>query len=132
MPELSVPIRTRGVLVRVLLRTETSLCTEPLLAYLDTGASDTMLDVGMARRLGLRGEPTAALSVLGRPGVSFHERHDVDIALVVPDGQPRWLALPVLVGAVYATGAILALGRDFLSQIEFIYDGPGKRAVLRW
>jgi hypothetical protein len=144
VPEFSVPIRRRGALVTVLLRPgvdespqdapgEVSMVqTEPLFAYLDTGASDTVLDLDLIRTLGLRPGRSAALHVLGRDGISFHDTYSVEITLVHPDVPRRWLALTVVGGAVYQTGAVVPLGRDFLRQIVFTYDGPNRRVSLRW
>lgn len=137
MPELKVPIRCRGLLVKVLLRrrkegAEAAVPVGPLLAYLDTGASDSMLDVGMIRALGLETERSVALSVLGREGVSFHGTYSVEVAVVLPEESPRWLPLNVLGGPVYDTGAVVALGRDFLSHVVLTYDGPGRQAKLFW
>lgn len=45
---------------------------------------------------------------------------------------PYWLPLTILGGAVYQTGAVVALGRDFLSRTRLVYDGPKRQARLHW
>jgi hypothetical protein len=138
MPELILPLRRRGALVKILVRGATQASHRgiprvgPLLAYLDTGASDTMLDVGVIEPMRLEPIRSAALNVLGREDVSFHETYEIEVALILPDEPPCWIPLTVLAGAVYPTGAVAALGRDFLYHVEFTYDGPKKRAIVRW
>jgi hypothetical protein len=144
VPELVVPIRNRGVLVKILVRERCELptaredhhhlgaVTGPLLAYLDTGASDTVLDIGTVECLGLHPVREAALHVLGREGVSFHDAYEVEVAVVLPSAPLRWHALTVLAGAVYQTGAVAALGRDFLGRVAFSYDGPKRQVRLHW
>jgi hypothetical protein len=132
---LTLPIRRRGVLLKVLLRRRgdgAGPATSPLSAYLDTGASDTMLDADVARSLGLEPERSVGLSVLGREGVSFHATFGVEVALAAAQGPPRWLPLDVLSGPVFDTGAAVALGRDFLRHVVLTYDGPSKQAKLAW
>ncbi len=144
MPELTLPIRRRGALVKALVRPSAALLpgpqpahgasshAGPLSAYLDTGASDTMLDLAVVRALGLRPAHSAALNVLGRDDVCFHELYEVEVALVLAGEPPRWVPLVAVGGAVYQTGAVAALGRDFLRHVVFTYDGPRKQATLRW
>jgi hypothetical protein len=136
MPELTVPIRRLGVLVKVLLRgggeRPGGAAVGPRSAYLDTGAMGTMLDPGAIRSLGLRPLGSAALSVLGRADVSFHGTYRVQVALALPEGPAFWVPLDVVGGPVFRTGAVVALGRDFLSRFEFTYNGPGRQATLRW
>ncbi len=144
VPEISVPIRRGGALVKLLVRplieesqraTTDELPREPtgpLLAYLDTGASDTVLDLDVIRRMGLQPGRSVALHVLGRDEISFHSTYSVEIALVHPDISQLWVPLTVLGGEVYQTGAVVALGRDFLAQVVLTYDGPNRRFRLRW
>jgi hypothetical protein len=144
MPELTLPIRQRGVLVKVLLRRgplqprdsqaihHAARPVKSLTAYLDTGASNTVLDMDIIRSMNLRPERTVALYVLGREDVSFHETYDVEIALVQPGEPECWRSLVVVGGSVYPTGAVVALGRDFLQHLVITYDGPGKQALLQW
>jgi hypothetical protein len=136
MPELPLTIRRRGVLVKALVRPRSQgpvLATSgPLLAYLDSGASDTMLDLGVVRSLGLQPLRSVALNVLGRAEASFHETYAVEIALVAPGEPPVWWPFDALGGAVFPTGAVAALGRDLLRHCVFEYNGPAGRAKLRW
>jgi hypothetical protein len=132
MPELFVPIRTRGALVKVLVRRPGGVPSQPLTAYLDTGASDTMLDEGIVASLGLEADRCIALNVLGRDDPSFHATHAVEMALVTDGVPPVWVQLAVLGGPVFPTGAVVALGRDFLSRVVMTYDGPARQVRLRW
>ena len=132
MTELILPIRRRGALVKMLVRTAGKQPLGPFQAYLDTGASDSMLDFGVISSMSLQPVRIAALNVLGRAEVSFHETYDVEVALVVSDQSPRWVPLTALGGSVYPTGGVAALGRDFLNHVVFTYDGPNSRAVVRW
>jgi len=137
MPEIPVPIRSRGALVKVLVRPTAARHTfqresKPLLAYLDTGASDTMFDLDAIRHLELQPEQSASLRVLGREDISFHPILKVEVALVHPQVPLRWLPLAVLGGAVFPTGAVAALGRDFLRHFVLSYDGRTQQAKLSW
>ena len=144
MSELGVPIRCRGLLLKIIVRPGRSqeqhglaakpscVATRPLSAYLDTGASGTMLDLGIVETMGLEPVESTAVHVLGREEVSYHEVYHVDVAIVVTEEPPRWIPLFVLGGAVFSTGAVAALGRDFLRHVVFTYDGPAGQATLRW
>ncbi len=136
MPEWTFPIRRLGVLVKALVREagrEGALPSQPFTAYLDSGASDTMLDHGLVSSLRLTAAREVVLSVLGREDASFHETHAVEVALALPDGTTSpWVRVEALAGPVFPTGAVAALGRDFLAGFVFIYDGPARRATLRW
>ena len=91
-----------------------------------------MLDLGMIQSMGLPSVQSVALNILGCAEVSFHQTYDVEVALVLPDESPRWVPLTILGGVVYPTGAVAALGRDFLRHVVFTYDGPREQATLRW
>jgi hypothetical protein len=137
MPELNLPIRCRGVLVKFLVRPRTgpamSLRTVgPLTAYLDTGASDSMLELGILQSLDLVPTHSTALNILGQEQVSFHDLFEVEVAVVTPNEQLRWVPLIVLGGAVFQTGAVAALGRDFLRHVVFTYNGPQQQVKLSW
>jgi hypothetical protein len=132
MPELSAPIRQRGAVVKVLLRVPDSLeALGPFPAYLDTGASVTVLDPGAVSALGAEPVAAAGLHVLGRDTVSHHAVYRVELALADAD-DPVWVPLDVLDGPVNPKGTAAALGRDFLAHFVLTYDGPAKRVRLRW
>jgi hypothetical protein len=132
MPELSAPIRQRGAVVKVLLRVPGSPESfGPFPAYLDTGASVTVLDPGAIGVLGIEPVAAAGLHVLGRDTVSHHGVYAIEVALAGAD-HPVWLPLEVLDGPVNPKGTAAALGRDFLAHFVLTYDGPAGRVRLRW
>jgi hypothetical protein len=132
MPELSFPIRQRGAVVKILVRaTESSEIFGPFPAYLDTGASVTVLDSGVVSVLGIDPVAATGLHVLGRDTVSHHDVYRVFVALADAN-EPFWLPLEVLDGTVNPKGTAAALGRDFLAHVTFDYDGPTGRFRLRW
>jgi hypothetical protein len=132
MPELSAPIRQRGAVVKVLLRAPGSANTfGPFPAYLDTGASVTVLDPGAIGALGIEPVAAAGLHVLGRDTVSHHGVYSLELALAGAD-ELVWLPLEVLDGPVNPKGTAAALGRDFLAHFVLTYDGPAGRIRLRW
>ena len=103
----------------------------PFPAYLDTGASVTVLDPGVIGTLGVEPVGAAGLHVLGRDTVSHHGVYAVEVALA-DAGDPDWLPLEVLDGTINPKGTAAALGRDFLSHLVLTYDGPANRVRLRW
>jgi len=132
MPELSFPIRQRGAVVKVLIRVPgLPGVFGPFPAYLDTGASVTVLDSGVVSTLGIEPVAAAGLHVLGRDTVSHHGVYSVEVALADAE-DPFWFALDVLDGPVNPKGTAAALGRDFLASLIFTYDGPAGRILLRW
>ena len=132
MPELSLPIRQRGVVVKVLVRAPGSAnACGPFPAYLDTGASVTVLDPGVIGVLGVEPVAEAGLHVLGRDTVSHHGIYAVEVALADAEEQ-LWLPLAVLNGPVNPKGTSAALGRDFLSRFTLTYNGPAGRVRLAW
>jgi len=132
MPELSAPIRQRGAVVKILVRAPGDAQEfGPFPAYLDTGASVTVLDPGVIGALGVEAITAAGLHVLGRDTVSHHGVYLVELALADAD-EPLWLPLEVLDGTINPKGTAAALGRDFLASVTFTYDGPAGRFGLRW
>lgn len=132
MPTISLPIRPRGVLLKILVRAEPTAAAGPVAAYLDTGASDSVFDQDFLATLGLKPIQRAALHVLGRDGVSFHDAYELAVAIHAPGAAFQWRLLTVLGGPVFQTGAVAALGRDFLAGVAFSYDGPRRRVQLHW
>jgi hypothetical protein len=132
MPELSLPIRQRGAVVKILVRVPGSAeVFGPFPAYLDTGASVTVLDPGVVGVLGAEPVAAAGLHVLGRDTVSHHGVYAVEVALADAE-QSVWLPLDALDGTVNPKGTAAALGRDFLAHLVLTYDGPANRILLRW
>lgn len=130
--ELSLPVRSRGAVVKVLVRAGGHE-RGPFPAYLDTGASVTVLDHGVVHALGVEPVAAAGLHVLGRDEVSHHGVYLVEVALAdAPSDARRWVALEALDGTVNPKGTAAALGRDFLAHLVLTYDGPANRVILRW
>jgi hypothetical protein len=103
----------------------------PFPAYLDTGASVTVLDSGVIGVLGTEPVAAAGLHVLGRDTVSHHGVYRVEVSLADAE-ELCWLALDMLDGPVNPKGTAAAIGRDFLAHVAFDYDGPIGRFRLRW
>ncbi len=132
MPELSLPIRQRGAVVKLLVRAPGSPnACGPFPAYLDTGANVTVLDPGVVGTLDLEPVTDAGLHVLGRDTVSHHGVYCVEVALA-DTAEPLWVPLRVLDAPVNPKGTAAALGRDFLAHLVFTYDGSAGRFRLRW
>ncbi|HEY1187112.1 MAG TPA: hypothetical protein VGE74_05610 [Gemmata sp.] len=134
MGELRLPIRARGAVVKVLVRiADTAFECGPFQAYLDTGASVTVLDPGVIRALGAEPVAEAGLHVLGRDTVSHHGVYGVEVALADAPPETRiWVRLESLDGTVNPKGTAAALGRDFLAHFVLAYNGPANQAVIRW
>jgi hypothetical protein len=134
MPELSLPVRNRGAVVRLLVRAAGALnAFGPVPAYLDTGASVTVLDSGVIQVLGTEPIAAAGLHVLGRDTVSHHGVFAVELALAdVTPTERVWVALDALDAPVNPKGTAAALGRDFLSKFVLTYDGIAGRFRLNW
>ena len=135
MPELSLPVRAhRGAAVKVLVRSRTnpSVFAGPLAAYLDTGASVTVLDPGVIAALGLEPVAAAGLHVLGRDEVSHHGVYEVEVCLAADEGPAVWVSVAALEGPVNPKGTAAALGRDFLARFTLVYNGPAGRFSVRW
>ena len=134
MPELFLPVRAhRGtaVKVRVRSRADPSRVAGPFAAYLDTGASVTVLAPGVVAALGLEPVAAAGLHVLGRDEVSHHGVYEIEVALI--SGEPAaWVPVAALEGPVNPKGTAAALGRDFLAHFTLLYDGPAGRFCVRW
>lgn len=134
MSELALPVRARGAVVKVLARVAgTTFECGPFAAYLDTGASVTVLDSGVVHALGAEPVAEAGLHVLGRDTVSHHGVYHVEVALAdTAPAASRWIGLEILGGTVNPKGTAAALGRDFLAHFVLTYDGPSHQARLCW
>lgn len=134
MSELLLPIRARGAVVKVLVRAAGSFLEHGSFpAYLDTGASVTVLDYGVIHALGAEPVAEAGLHVLGRDTVSHHGVYAVEIALAdATAGARKWVPLEALDGTVNPKGTAAALGRDFLAHFIVTYNGPRNQVSLHW
>jgi hypothetical protein len=134
MAELKLPIRARGVFVKILVRIPRGgrVHELPLPAFLDTGTSDTMVDIGVIESLQLEPCNQVSLNILGCFDPGFYATFQIEVALLGHDATMRWIPLTVLGGPCFQTGAAAALGRDFLRHHRFEYDGLVGKAMLSW
>jgi hypothetical protein len=136
MFELTLPIRQRGALIKILVRVPSSDFREPpsirgpYSAYLDTGASDSVIDPGVIAVANMEPIQIVSLNVLGRDGESYHETFAVELAVVAPQTHPFWVPLNALAGPIHPRGTVAALGRDFLKYFHLNYDGPEDKFTL--
>lgn len=85
MPEMMLPIRQRGALIKIFVRARSlnsdnlPIMRGPYFAYLDTGASDTVLDCGIIAATKLKPIQIVCLNVLGRDAESYHEVFELEI-----------------------------------------------------
>jgi hypothetical protein len=109
LPEFKLSIRPRGIMVKIMVRNPATrhVHPAPVSAFLDTGASDTMIDVGIVNALKVEASQCVGLNILGRADTGFYEIYPVEIALVAPDAALRWISLDVLGGPCFQTGAPL-------------------------
>ena len=135
MPEISLHVRTqRGAAVKMFIRSQVNPSTifGPFAAYLDTGASVTVLDPGVIASVGLEPVAEAGLHVLGREEISHHSVYEVEIGLAGEEGERVWVPVVALAGPVNPKGTVAALSRDLLAHFIFCYNGPNQRFTLRW
>ena len=96
-------------------------------ALVDTGATESSIDSELARQLGL---PRVDQQIIAGAG----GKHTIDVFLAqmyVPElGQAKhgqFAGVHLTQGDSHHKAI---LGRDFLSRIVMIYDGPGERVTL--
>ncbi|MCH8164486.1 MAG: retroviral-like aspartic protease family protein [Planctomycetes bacterium] len=98
----------------------------PVRALIDTGASVTVLDTAIVRKLSLMATGTISFqtpSTGETPHVS--NQYDVSILLVSPIAKRAtgFDNIPVIEADLSAQGLQALLGRDILRQCLFVYDG---------
>lgn len=100
-------------------------------ALLDTGASMTAVDEATLQQLGLAS--IGVTPVLTPSTTERIEANNYACLLSFPNCPLPDLDPCTVVGATLAGQGYLALlGRDFLRQVVFIYDGPGARITFAW
>ncbi len=96
-------------------------------ALFDTGASITCVDESVLRRLGL--PPMDNIDLATPSGSS--KAHTYACALYFPGYPLPDADLSFVAGAqLQHTGYVALIGRDFLSDMVLIYDGPGARVTF--
>jgi hypothetical protein len=133
MPEFVVPIQQNGAVVNVLVRPageqQEGIQTW---AYLDTGASETAIELNLATGKGFT--PVGSFDYFA-PGSGLCKApgFELELALVSPTREVGdWIPVRALGTAVSASGCNVALGRDFLARFRLDYDGPNRRVTVQW
>lgn len=98
------------------------------LALIDTGASGSVIDDAVAKRLGLIATGTTPASGVSGPYTAT--QYAVGWRL---SGNPNFDAIPVTDGPLFANqGIIMLLGRDILAGCVLIYNGTTGSFTLTW
>jgi hypothetical protein len=107
-----------------------------LRAIIDTGADSTCVDGPSVASLGLE---ISGITLANRPalgGLGPVIEYDVSLTLIHPSGDPRkdfvLRAYPVIELPLGSLGFQALIGRDFLSQCQLFYDGPGNSFSLAY
>jgi hypothetical protein len=142
MPSLVFPIAHNGVLVPIVVR-PSELQTKRLrdagmsvpesvqtIGFIDTGACPTLLDSGLVQKM--KAANGFSLGILGTGGQTTVKGYEVEIAVVDLDHEMRWFPLVAGARPISGSGALAALGRDFLAHFRLVYDGPAGQATLSW
>jgi len=148
MPSLTVPVAPQGPLIQVLLGVSApkrKALTDagspvpaiiPATALVDTGASHTVIDPGLATQLGLT--PTGSAPMItpstGNTPVSCSI---FDVSLAIVAGPPSNIKLlfhnacmPVSESALAHQGFEVLLGRDVLASAMLVYNGSSNTLML--
>lgn len=98
-------------------------------ALVDTGASMTSIDGGVAEALGL--PAVSAAKVQTASGLALQAVYSA--ALTIATSPPQDLdPIPVLGAALASQGLIALIGRDLLARMTLIYVGPEGHWLLSW
>jgi hypothetical protein len=100
-------------------------------ALIDTGATVTMIDLGMAKMLGL--QPVRAIPLATAGGSYRAPVFEISLGfLYPPQPEPRvWLeATPAAGGPLAGSNYLCLIGRDILANSVFVYDGVGANITL--
>jgi hypothetical protein len=103
-------------------------------ALVDTGASQTQIDIGIVMALKL--QPIAQTTIhrcdedgTGQPYFVY----DASFCITEDDGTRRVWSIPVIGCPVTPTQRCgMVLGRDVLNEGTLVYDGPRRRCVLQF
>lgn len=106
-------------------------------ALLDTGAEKTCVDESVCRDLGFDYEGIELVNVpYQQSELTFGIQHDTDLTIVHPARhKQKNLALRNLAVVELALNSFdfqVIIGRDVLAHCQFLYNGPGRRFILRY
>jgi hypothetical protein len=104
-----------------------------VMGLIDTGASCSALDIGVANRLGLQ---SRGFTLIHTPstGSEYVSRQQFDACLVLGEHERRPLVvtLPVIEAELASQGFFVLIGRDVLNKCTFTYDGKKNNFTLRY
>jgi hypothetical protein len=104
-----------------------------VLGLIDTGASMSALDPTVITMLGLA--PRGNVSVhTPSTGTAYEKRMTYDALFIAGEetGEPVSKTLQIIEWELASQGILALIGRDFLAECQFIYDGPSKSFALRY
>lgn len=130
MPSLPIPIHPdRGPLLQVHVVSPTRV--ETLTALVDTGAERSSIDRNQARMLALETIGTADV-VTPSTGPEAKKTNVYKSELVIQAGkfECEIPGIELLEAEIENQGFTLLLGRDVLSRLHLIWDGPAKVLTL--
>lgn len=101
---------------------------DPITGYalIDTGASITAVDEGVCQQLGLSSTGVVKMSHAG----GEEERMCYPIQVIFPGSPFPAMTNPRVVSCTLGNGHLLLFGRDLLSRIRMVYNGPAGRVEL--
>jgi hypothetical protein len=130
MPSLLIPIHPdRGPIFEV--HVVSSSKVETLTALLDTGAERSSIDVNQARMLGLEkiGEADVVTPSTGKEAKKTNV-YKSDLVITAGRFECEIPGVELLEAEIENQGFTLLLGRDILSRLHLIWDGPAKSLHL--
>jgi hypothetical protein len=104
-----------------------------ILGLIDTGASLCVLDPTIVRMLGL--VPKDVISVhTPTTGPAYEERWSYDALFIAGEtsDHPLSKAIQVIECEMASQGVYALIGRNFLEDCQFVYNGPSKAFTLQW
>jgi predicted aspartyl protease len=144
MPHLSVPTKPNGAMLDIVIgvsiprQQKLHRSGQPIpkpvtgRALVDTGATPTCIDPGIAARLGLKPIGTSQVHTPSTQGVAF-TCNVYDVSLVIPTspGSPfRIMTLAAFESSLTPQGIDVLIGRDVLEHATMFYDGPNGRMTM--
>jgi predicted aspartyl protease len=143
MPNLTIPITPHGAIVDISvglsnsyeqsLKSKGKTVPSRVLvhALIDTGASNTCVDLSVLNQLGLN--PTGfAVTHTASSGSSGHRCNVYDISLILPHSGPSLIVADLSASEIDLSGQRFEalIGRDVLSRCNLLFMGPVQQAFL--